>query len=192
MHAYSPKRSKYKRNPCTYLRITSIFRLQSALQMNISFIDTSSLLACQPQVSRTVISQKKMDELEWENFNAVGVSRRHDAKFILGARTTVLYLAISSWNSLSKASFGSSLIFGLFLIFFARFAYLLQAKEYNRYLIVHSHRGFSGPIKHNQRNDRTEQQLLRISVGYLQEQLRSWTRDYGSRTRDSLSSRQAP
>ena len=31
---------------------------------------------------------------------------------------------ISSWNSLNSASFGSSLIFGLFLMFFARFAYL--------------------------------------------------------------------
>ena len=33
-------------------------------------------------------------------------------------------LAISSWNSLNKASLGSSLIFGLFLIFFALLAYL--------------------------------------------------------------------
>jgi hypothetical protein len=31
---------------------------------------------------------------------------------------------IYSWNSRSIASFGSSLIFGLFLMFFARFAYL--------------------------------------------------------------------
>ena len=34
------------------------------------------------------------------------------------------YLAISSWNSLNKASLGSSLILGLFLMFFALFAYL--------------------------------------------------------------------
>ena len=47
-----------------------------------------------------------------------------------GESTTVSYLAISSWNSLSKASFGSSLIFGLFLMFFALFAYLCQMKDY--------------------------------------------------------------
>lgn len=35
-----------------------------------------------------------------------------------------LYLKSSSWNSLSKASFGSSLITGLFLMFFALLAYL--------------------------------------------------------------------
>ena len=33
-------------------------------------------------------------------------------------------LMISSWNSRSNASFGSSLIFGLFFMFFARLAYL--------------------------------------------------------------------
>ena len=35
-----------------------------------------------------------------------------------------LSLSISFWNSLSSASFGSSLILALFLIFLARFAYL--------------------------------------------------------------------
>ena len=51
-------------------------------------------------------------------------------KVFSGESTTVSYLAISSWNSLSKASFGSSLIFGLFLMFFALFAYLCQRKYY--------------------------------------------------------------
>ena len=35
-----------------------------------------------------------------------------------------LSFLISSWYSLRRASFGSSLIFGLFLMFFARLAYL--------------------------------------------------------------------
>ena len=51
--------------------------------------------------------------------------------------SVIRYLAISSWNSLSRASLGSSLIFGLFLMFLARFAYLHIQKKY---LGEHVHR----------------------------------------------------
>ena len=41
----------------------------------------------------------------------------------------ITHRMISSWNSLSKASLGSSFITGLFLIFLALFAYLKQSEK---------------------------------------------------------------
>ena len=40
--------------------------------------------------------------------------------------------------------------------------------QYHTYLIAASHRGFSRPMKHNERNDRTQKQLLRIPTGRRQ------------------------